>query len=100
MLKSARSVYTIETHNGRDIMADTSHGVLNTKINVCILNGATSEKIKQRGSRMNDRQICGECKHHKTDEIDWYCDNEESEYYTAYTEYMDYCRMFEQRGIE
>lgn len=48
---------------------------------------------------MNERQICGECKYHKTDEIDWYCDNEESEYYTAYTEYMDFCRMFEQRGL-
>lgn len=53
------------------------------------------------------REICGECKHHKSDKQDgdfayigWYCDNEDSDYYTDYTEYDDSCDCFEKRGAE
>ena len=56
---------------------------------------------------MSNREICGECKWHKVikDYNDsryeaWACDNEDSPYYTYYTEYTDTCECFEQRGAE
>ena len=52
---------------------------------------------------MNNNECCGKCKYHKPDRPcggdinDWYCDNEELEYYTDYTEYDDTCDSFEER---
>ena len=55
-------------------------------------------------------QICGECRHHKAfmEELGlhqerykhYFCDNEQSDYYTDFTDYTDTCDCFEQRGIE
>ena len=45
--------------------------------------------------------ICGECKWHELFGIRGFvCANEDSDYYTDYTEYTDTCECFEQRGIE
>ena len=55
--------------------------------------------------------ICGECKYHKGDYITnafnghrevrgFKCENEQSYYYTDYTEYEDTCECFEKRGVE
>ena len=49
-------------------------------------------------------ECCGKCKHHKAViirgkncHLDWFCDNEDSEYYTDYTGYSDGCDEFEER---
>ena len=52
-----------------------------------------------------NREICGECKYHKpsweTGKLrDYSCTNEDSDYYTDYTEYTDTCEEWEQRGVE
>ena len=53
--------------------------------------------------------ICGECEHHEfhkrfyqggKETSVWYCNCEDSDYYTDYTEYTDTCPMFQERGIE
>lgn len=48
------------------------------------------------------REICGECKWHKYEEIDrgYVCVNADSPYCTEWTDYSDSCREFEQRGVE
>ena len=48
---------------------------------------------------MNDRQICGACSYHKRDrasisKTDYYCDNENSEYYGYSTMYEDTCEDY------
>lgn len=56
---------------------------------------------------MSDYQVtnygmCGECRHQYPADTkgNWCCCNEDSDYYTEYTEYTDTCDCFEQRGIE
>lgn len=52
---------------------------------------------------MTSEEICGKCRYHKPDSShggdikEWYCNNEDSEYYTDYTEYTDSCEEFEER---
>ena len=48
------------------------------------------------------KEICGECKWHKYEEIDrgYVCTNDKSDYCTDWTEYNDTCEEWEQRGIE
>lgn len=50
-------------------------------------------------------ECCGKCKFHRavrTDKgsdnvVDWFCDNNESDNYTDYTDYGDSCEDFEER---
>jgi len=44
--------------------------------------------------------ICGKCKYHQHEEIDdgWVCVNENSRYFTDWTEYEDGCEDYEERG--
>lgn len=49
-------------------------------------------------------ECCGRCKHHKAvrtnsgdNVVDWFCDNEDAEYYTEYTDYACSCEDFEER---
>lgn len=48
-------------------------------------------------------EVCGNCKHHRPDRPEggdineWFCNNEDSEYYTDLTEYGDGCDSFEER---
>lgn len=52
-----------------------------------------------------DKQCCGRCKYHKPEtpgykfETEWLCDNEDSDYYSCFTEYDDgtECIDFEER---
>lgn len=55
--------------------------------------------------------ICGECRYHKGEYITnafngrrecrgFKCDNEDSEYFTEYTDYTDTCEEWSERGIE
>lgn len=60
-------------------------------------------KGKDRGMSREIREICGECKWHHQDEYhpdDYICVNGSSEYAGEYTDYNDWCRWFEQRGID
>ena len=44
-------------------------------------------------------EVCGTCKWCKywQQDDDWYCDNEESEYYTDWMAYGDKCEEWEER---
>lgn len=54
---------------------------------------------------MQNEHCCGKCKHHKPAnpyyelEAEWLCDNEDSDYYSCFTEYDDgeNCIDFEER---
>ena len=42
---------------------------------------------------------CGTCEHHRCDiKGEWVCGNPESDYFTDYTEYKDYCEDYEERN--
>ena len=45
------------------------------------------------------REICGNCKYHKHEDIDdgWVCVNTDSEYCSDWTEYTDSCDEFTER---
>ena len=49
---------------------------------------------------MDERKCCGTCKWHKSEggvNPEWACFNEDSFYYTDYTEYGDVCPDWEAR---
>lgn len=39
----------------------------------------------------SSKVICGKCKYHDRSGSEWYCDNEDSEYYGCETNYDDSC---------
>lgn len=46
-----------------------------------------------------DKECCGTCRFHRTDDDgEWICVNEDSEYYTDYTKYGDWCEEHEERA--
>ena len=49
------------------------------------------------GYHKTQRDVCGECKHHKHDGTDWICSTWRSEFYMDYTDYGDTCEEFERR---
>lgn len=40
-------------------------------------------------------KICGNCKHHKCEDGEWYCNNLDTDNYAAYTGYDDTCDEWE-----
>lgn len=48
---------------------------------------------------MDEREICGNCKYHKYEEIDkgWICTNPDSEYVADWTDYDFGCMDFEEK---
>lgn len=47
----------------------------------------------------NEKERCGTCKYHRRDDTTdgWFCANEESDYYSDFTEYKDKCEEWEGR---
>ena len=46
-----------------------------------------------------EKEVCGRCMWHRYESTgDWSCNNEDSEFYTDYTEYKDSCDEFEERS--
>ena len=40
---------------------------------------------------------CGNCRYHRSDgNGDWICSNPDSEYFTDWTDYMDWCLEYEE----
>lgn len=47
---------------------------------------------------MAEKECCGTCRFHRIDDDgEWICVNEDSEYYTDYTEYGDWCEEHEEK---
>ena len=54
------------------------------------------QKRRRLGVGEKKPECCGTCKYHKKED-DWVCDNPDSDCYTDYTEYSDFCENFEKR---
>ena len=56
------------------------------------------DKSMSNYNRMNDEEpCCGRCQWHKRSDSEWYCTNEDSEYYGCETNYDDGCSEVEER---
>lgn len=55
--------------------------------------------MKRSQSRVTENEeICGTCRYHRNDGTDWVCINQDSEYYSDWTEYGDQCEEWEERS--
>ena len=47
--------------------------------------------------KCDNERCCGTCQWHQSDDDDWVCTNEQSVYFTDWTDYTDCCREWEAR---
>lgn len=46
---------------------------------------------------MKDKECCGTCRYRKYEPYEYYCGNENSDYYSLESEYDDHCEDYERK---